>query len=112
MTRTCTHPLSLSHIHIDNRRVNYNELLGLLSFSFVRSCPLKHINSVVCSGVERRRSNKNKKEEINAILSLDGSRVYSIVNDASPNGVVFNCLPVKVKLCRWCRVRYSFSFFL
>ncbi len=29
-------------------------------------------------------------------MSLDGSRVYTIVNDASLNGVVFNCLPVKV----------------
>ncbi len=36
------------------------------------------------------------KKEINAILSLDGLHVYTIVNDASPNGVVFNCLPVKV----------------
>ncbi len=39
---------------------------------------------------------RTKKKEINVILSLDGSRVYTIVNDANLNGVVFNCLPVKV----------------
>jgi hypothetical protein len=39
---------------------------------------------------------EQKQKEINAILSLDGSRVYTIVNDAGLNGVVFNCLPVKV----------------
>jgi hypothetical protein len=48
-----------------------------------------------CQTKKIKKEQKQKKE-INAILSLDGSRVYTIVNDASLNGVVFNCLPVKV----------------
>ncbi len=88
--------LYLFPIHIDNRRVNYNKLLGLFSHSFNGSCSLKHINSVVFKCQMKKIKKEQKQKEINAILSLDGSRVYTIVNDAGLNGVVFNCLPVKV----------------
>jgi hypothetical protein len=53
---------------------------------------------------------EEKQKEINAILSLDGSRVYTIVNDASLNVVVFNCLPVKVNSTDGV-VLYILSFF-
>ena len=46
--------------------------------------------------MSREEDQTRTKKEINAILSLDRSRVYTIMTDASPNGVVFNCLPVKV----------------
>ncbi len=40
---------------------------------------------------------EKQKEEINTILSLEYSCLYIIVNDTLLNGVVFNCLLVKVK---------------
>jgi len=64
---------------------------------------------VYVSNEEDQKRTKTKKE-INAILSLDGSRVYTIVNDAGLNGVVFNCLPVKVNSTDGV-VLYILSFF-
>lgn len=51
-----------------------------------------------CVEVSTEEDQTRTKKEINAILSLASLHVYTIVDDArSLNGVVFNCLPVKVK---------------
>jgi Gpi18-like mannosyltransferase len=54
---------------------------------------------------------KKQKEEINTILSLKHSCLYIIVNNTSFNGVVFNCLLVKVKSTDGVMLCICFIFF-
>lgn len=74
-------PIRSKTIDVSTQKTKWT--IHSLSFSvFNSSYSLKHINSVGFRCQIRRRS-KQREKKINAILSLDGSRVNTIINDAS-----------------------------
>ena len=79
-TTNMTHPLSLSFSSIlpieVSTLMNYRFAFSLDSCS----CSVKHADSAVFLGVKGEDQTRRKQREINAILSLDRSRVYTMAS--------------------------------